>query len=206
MWVTPPQHHSDFWYVLLVTRLRESRGNKNDKIFEIKKGTEWWQWLFSLFHVWAYFWKGVVVEGDGSNTEELGVCLRNNFLRCCQCIIYLPTYAAVPAVQNSPGKFLLQLAFSQTCWETELEGQAASGGSLPASLWFRSLSVVMKCEAILLELSFCWRDWFNHARAMRMSNINLMPESLSLGSILPFIVSELLMTMCAFSITHFPWK
>lgn len=59
--------------------------------------------------------KGVVVEGDGSNTEELGVCLRNNFLRRYQCIIYLPTYAAVPAVQNSPGKFLLQLAFSQTC-------------------------------------------------------------------------------------------
>lgn len=179
------------------------------KIFENwlrKKIRGWWQHLHSLFCVQAHFWKGVAVEGAGRNTEELGMCLMKNFWRRWQCIIYLQTCVEVPPVQNSPGKFLLQLAFSQTCWKTELEGQAASGGSLPASPWFKSLSLVMKCGAILLESSFCWRDWFNHARAMWMSNINLMLGSLSLGTNLPFIVSELLMTVCTLSIIQFPWQ
>lgn len=31
MWMAPPQHGSDFWYMLLMTRLREAGGNKNNK-------------------------------------------------------------------------------------------------------------------------------------------------------------------------------
>lgn len=61
-------------------------------------------------------------------------------------------------------------------------------------------------EAILLDSSFCWRHWFNHAKAVGMSSINFMLGSLSPGTILPFIVSELLKTVCTFSIKRRLWN